>query len=75
MPLLYKRHTIVAGASKSTRGANFIPVAYISWEITETQRGTHAMISSARFGTFDEATNAAFAEATVWVDSHAEKLD
>ena len=52
-----------------------MPVAYIGWEITETERGTHAMISSARFDTFDEASNAAFAEATAWVDSHVEKLD
>jgi hypothetical protein len=75
MPLYYKRHIIVAGASRSQTAENFIPVAYIAWEITHSERGTHALISAQRFDTFEEASNAAFTEAKAWVDRHSAELD
>ncbi len=52
MPTTYKRHTIVAGASRSQTAENFIPVAYIAWEVTAGDRGSHAMMSRDRFPTF-----------------------
>jgi hypothetical protein len=75
MPLLYKGHTIVAGASRSQSGQNFIPVAYIAWELTPKERGTHAMISGTRWRTFEEASENAFAEAKAWVDRHSVEVD
>ena len=75
MPLLYKRHTIVAGASRSETGDGYIPIAYISWEITPIERGTYAMISPSRYATFEEASAAAFADAKAWIDRHGEDLD
>lgn len=75
MPLLYKHHTIVAGASRSQTEDNYIPVAYISWGITPIERGTHAMLSPSRYATFEEASAAAFADAKAWVDRHSQELD
>lgn len=75
MPLLYKRYTIVAGGSLSTSSANYIPVAYIGWDITSTERGSYALITDERYRTFEEASAAAFAAAKAWVDSHAVDLD
>jgi hypothetical protein len=74
MPLTYKNHTIVAGAARSQIGDNYIPVAYIGWDIASA-RGTHSMILRERFSTFEEASEFAYAEAKAWVDRHAEELD
>jgi hypothetical protein len=75
MALLYNRHTIVAGASRSQSGRNYIPVAYIAWELTPHQQGTHAMISPTRCQTFEEASAVAFAEAKAWVERHSAEID
>jgi hypothetical protein len=75
MPTTYKRHTIVAGASRSQTAENFIPVAYIAWEVTAGDRGSHAMMSRDRFPTFEEASAFALEAAKAWVDRHAEELD
>lgn len=71
--LLYKHHTIVAGASHSASEGNYIPVCYISWNIpgvTSTDRDFYALISRERYATFEEATGAAYAEAKAWVEKH-----
>jgi hypothetical protein len=75
MPLYYKHHIIVAGASRSQTADNFVPVAYIAWELTVGERGRHAMISSERFPTFEDASSAAVEDAKAWVDRHAAELD
>jgi hypothetical protein len=75
MPLLYKGHTLVAGAAESTTKGQFIPVVYIAWNITPTERGEHSLISRERYSTFEEASAAAFADATAWVDRHSSELD
>lgn len=74
MPLIYKHHTLVAGAAKSQRTDNYIPVVYISWEIASA-RGSHSLISRQRFPTFEEASEFAYTEAKTWVDQHAAELD
>jgi hypothetical protein len=75
--LLYKQHTIVAGASHSTSEHNYIPVAYIVWDILSvpsiTDRDFHAFLSRERYATFEEATGAAYAEAKAWVDKHLDE--
>jgi hypothetical protein len=57
--LLYKNHTIIGGAAPSQKGDHYVALAYIAWEITPTERGTHAMISPERYKTFEEASAAA----------------
>jgi hypothetical protein len=75
MPLYHKHHTIVAGASRNQTADNFIPVAYIAWELTAGERGSHAMVCDERFATFEEASAFASAAAKDWVDRHAEEVD
>jgi hypothetical protein len=75
MPLLYKSHTIVAGGSRSQTADNYIAVAYIAWEITPGQRGTHALMLPGRYASFEEASAAAVDEAKAWVDRHFHDLD
>ncbi len=75
MPLYYKHHTIVAGASRNQTAENFIPVAYIAWEVTNGERGSLPLVCDERFITFENASDFATAAAKAWVDRHAEKLD
>jgi hypothetical protein len=70
--LLYKDHTLVVGAAESTTKGQFIPVVYIAWNITPTERGEHSLISHERYSTFEEASAAAFADAKAWVDRHSD---
>jgi hypothetical protein len=75
MPLIYKNHTIVAGASRSKTAENFIPVAYIAWELIPGERGSYAMVLDERFPTFEEASVFASEAAKAWVDQYAAELD
>lgn len=76
MPINYKRHIIVAGASRSSQTADtYIPVAYIAWEITGTERRSHAMVPTERFPSFEEATAFALQAAKAWVDRHFQDSD
>ena len=74
MPFIYRDHTIIAGAAPSTTETNFIPVVYISWELTSSEKGTHALFSGNRYPTHREASDAAMAEAKAWVDGHLKHL-
>ena len=71
MPLLYKGHTIVAGAAQSTQKGLYLPVVYIAWNLTPTNRGEHSLAPRERFATFEEASAAAYELAIAWVDNHA----
>ena len=75
MPITYKNHSVVAGAAQSTQKGLYIPVVYIAWNITPTERGEHSLISRERYSTFEEASAAAFADAKAWVDRHSSELD
>jgi hypothetical protein len=74
MPLIYKSHTIVAGAARSQSSQSYIPVAYIGWEIAG-ERGSQSLIMRERFPTFEKASNFALGNAQVWVDQHAAELN
>ena len=74
MPLIYKWHTILAGALRNESGGKFIPVAHVTWNLTATECGSHTLISPERFFTFDEASEFAFAEVKFWVDRHVDDL-
>jgi hypothetical protein len=74
MPLIYKNHTVVAGATKSQKEDDYIPVIYIAWEVAGS-RSTHSVIPQERFPSFEEATEFAYAEGRAWVDRHVEQID
>jgi hypothetical protein len=75
MPLLiYKKHTVVAGAARSQKGNDYIPVVYIAWEIAGS-RSTHSVIPHERFPSFEEASEFAYAEGKAWVDRHVQEID
>jgi hypothetical protein len=74
MPIVYKGHSVVAGAAESTMKGQYIPVVYISWGVDGT-RGNHSIILRERFPTFEEASDFAFEQAKIWVDRHAEEID
>ena len=74
--IVYKRHTIVAGGSKSESGESFIPVAYIASEIASPVRHSHALILPEElYRTFEQASEAAFEQAKMWVDEHEDELN
>jgi hypothetical protein len=75
MSLLYKGHTVVAGASRGDHGTDFIAVAYIAWSIKPGERGSHCFISAEAYPSFDEATAVAYAEAKAWIDQHVDEID
>jgi hypothetical protein len=75
MPTTYKRHMIVAGGSKSTTADNYIPVAYIGWDIPAGERNSYALVASERFATFEEASAFALEAAKAWVNRHIGELD
>jgi hypothetical protein len=75
MPLIYKNHTVIAGAAPSHTSSTFIPVVYIAWEIKPNERQSHSIVSDARYSTFEQASAAALDEAKAWVDRHTAELD
>jgi hypothetical protein len=70
-----QRHTIVAGASYDQTSADYIPVAYIGWELPADERGSHALLAPERFATFEEASAFALEAAKAWVDRHYHEVD
>lgn len=75
MSFAYKWHTILAGALRNDSAGKFIPVAYVTWNLTTTECGSHLLILPERFFTFDDASEFASSEARFWVDRHIDDLN
>jgi hypothetical protein len=68
----YKEHTILCRL-RSLAAAGFVAVAFISWTMPDRHRRImHCLTLRKPYPTAEEACNAAFEEATKWIDHHVE---
>jgi hypothetical protein len=72
--LVYKRHTIIAGA-KRDKHENYEPTVHISWVASAGKRAVHSFTLPKSCATFDEASGFALTAAKLWVDRHFDDLD
>jgi hypothetical protein len=71
--LVYKRHTIIAGA-KRDKDKSYEPTVHISWVASAGQRCVHSFTLPKSCSTFDEASGFALTAAKLWVDRHTYDL-
>jgi len=74
--MLYKHHTIIAGASLAEITREYIPVAYIAWETPSGKRDAHILASSLdRSLSYAAASAVALEAAKKWIDRRLGELD
>lgn len=65
---IYKNHTIALDYSYNRGTRTYRPMAVISWNISEADRGKHVLNSTERCTTPLNALAVALGEATLWID-------
>ena len=74
--MLYKDHTIIAGASLEDITREYTPVAYVAWKTPDGKRDAH-ILASALDGSFSyaAASSVALEAAKKWIDRRLAELD
>jgi hypothetical protein len=68
--LVYKDHTIIAGAKRDKITGKYKPIVHIAWQGPNGQRGVHSFTLPQRCSTFEQGSVFAYEAAKIWVDRH-----
>jgi hypothetical protein len=64
----YKAHIIVGSADREKSTGKYIPVASVGWSSAEGTQQLHAISSSSRYDTEEDAINAALLQARRFIE-------
>jgi hypothetical protein len=71
--IVYKDHTIIAGAKRDELSGKYKPIAHIAWRKHDGRRAVHAFALPETCASFEAASARACESAQEWVDRRLEE--